>query len=423
MTRAGATWLFAASLLAPAAMLAQAAEPALQLGEGIMQPGGRPLVIPQAPPRRTGTATPWAVRFARSVMTRNPQNHRRWDYTAGVVLGAINKVGESRRDTAMTAYVKRSMDRFVKADGSIEGYDRDEYNIDAVSQGRVLFALGARGTDSRYRKAADVLRAQLVTHPRTSEGGLWHKKIYPQQMWLDGLYMAQPFHAQYAATWAPAAERAAIFDDVAKQFLLVARRTRDPRTNLMYHGWDAAKAQRWADTSTGLSLNFWGRAVGWYVMGVVETLDYLPTTHPDRDAIIRTLQDAADGIARVQDPLTGLWWDVLDAPNRAGNYLEASASAMFVYALAKGVRMGYLPARYRAVAERGFDGITSNLVRESTYGVSLINVCQVSGLGGSLRKDGSYRDGSYGYYISEPVVTDDYKGVGPMILAAQELGR
>jgi unsaturated rhamnogalacturonyl hydrolase len=191
----------------------------------------------------------------------------------------------------------------------------------------------------------------------------------------------------------------------------------------MYHAWDAARVQPWADSSTGLSRNFWARAMGWYVVAVVETLDHLPANHPDRAAIVLTLQQAADGLARVQDPLTGLWWDVLDAPNRAGNYLEASASAMFVYALAKGARLGYLAPHYRAIATRGFDGIVTNLVREASYGASLVNVCQVSGLGGNLRKDGSYRDGSFAYYISEPVVSDDYKGVGPMILAALELGR
>jgi unsaturated rhamnogalacturonyl hydrolase len=401
-----------------------AAQDLAQLGEGVAQPGNKPLAIPHAAPRVVPTTTPWSVRFARAVMTRNPQTHRRWDYTAGVVLGAIEKVGQARKDTAMLSYVRRNMDRFVSADGAVQGgYSRDEYNIDAISQGRVLFALAARTTDPRYRRAAAQLREQLRTHPRTSEGGFWHKKIYPQQMWLDGLYMAQPFYAQYAAAFAAPAERDSIFDDVAKQFLLVARHTRDPRTQLMYHGWDAARAQPWADSATGLSKNFWGRAVGWYMLGVVETLDYLPAAHADRDAIIRTLQEVADGVARVQDPATGLWWDMLDAPNREGNYLEASASSMFVYALAKGARLGYLAPRFRAIAGRGFDGLTRNLVREAPYGASLINVCQVSGLGGAPRKDGSPRDGSFGYYVSEPVVTDDYKGVGPFILAALELGR
>jgi unsaturated rhamnogalacturonyl hydrolase len=321
--------------------------------------------------------------------------------------------------------VNANMARWITAEGDILGYALDDFNLDEVSQGRLLFRMHererARGSeDGRYKYAADMLREQLRKHPRTSEGGFWHKKIYPRQMWLDGLYMGQPFYAQYARTF----NEPAAFDDIAKQFLLVARHTRDPRTGLMYHAWDEAREQPWADSATGLSPHFWGRAMGWYVVGVVETLDYFPAGHPQREAIIQTLRDAAEGIARVQDPVTGLWWDVMDQPNRAGNYLEASSSSMFAYALAKAARLGYIDARYRRVAERGFNGLLSNLVRENPDGtVSLTNVVQVSGLGGSKRSDGSYRDGSYAYYVSEPVVTDDYKGVGPFILAALELNR
>jgi unsaturated rhamnogalacturonyl hydrolase len=423
-----ASWLGIAAMalaLSPSDALGQVADtlPVLALGEGLSQPNGKPLPIPNAAPRLgplVAGATPWSVRAARSVMRRNPQTHRRWDYTAGVVLAAIERVGAAKRDTAMLAYVKRNMDRWVRSDGTIDGYEAEEYNLDHVSPGRVLLSLYARTNDSRYRKAADLLRQQLRTQPRTAEGGFWHKKIYPQQMWLDGLYMGAPFLAQYARAFG---EPAAI-DDVARQFLLIARHTRDPATKLMYHAWDADRKQPWADSATGLSRHFWGRAMGWYMVGVVEALDYLPNDNPDRRAIIRTLQDAAAGVANVQDPLTGLWWDVLDQPNRAGNYLEASASSMYAYALGKGARLGYLDARYREIAERAFGGIVANLVRENDNGtVSLINIVQVSGLGGAPRRDGSYRDGSYGYYISEPVVTDDYKGVGPFILAALELGR
>ena len=392
------------------------------LGEGSTQPGDSAYPIPHAVPRprRSADGRPWSQRFAESVMTRSPQTHRRWDYTAGVVLGAIEQVGLRRRDERMLAYVQANVDRFVKEDGVIEGYDREEFNLDEVAPGRLLLNLYARTKDERYRRAADRLRDQLRAQPRTAEGGYWHKKIYPQQMWLDGLFMGQPFAAQYARAFGDTA----LENDIARQFLLVARHTRDPRTGLMYHAWDAARAQPWADSATGLSRNFWGRAMGWYVMGVVETLDWLPASHPDRAAIVRTLQDAAAAIARAQDPVTGLWWNVLDQPNRAGNYLEGSASSMFAYALAKGVRLGYLDASYRAVAERGFDGLLTSLVRENADGTaSLTNIVQVSGLGGNNRRDGSYRDGSFAYYASEPVVTDDYKGLGPFILAALELGR
>jgi unsaturated rhamnogalacturonyl hydrolase len=353
-------------------------------------------------------------------MQRNPQTHRKWDYTAGVVLYAIQKVGSERRDTALLSYVKRNMDRWVHPDGLIQGYSVDDYSLDQISQGRPLFALYAQTRDDRYRKAAELLRSQLRTHPRTSEGGFWHKKIYPQQMWLDGLYMAEPFYAEYAEKF----HEPAAFDDIARQFLLMTRHARDPGTNLLYHGWDATHQQKWADPLTGLSRTAWSRAIGWYVLGIVETLDHFPKSHPDRAAVIAALQNAAEGIARAQDPVTGLWWDVADQPNRASNYLEGSASAMFVYALAKGARLGYLDARYRSVAQRGFNGLLANLVRKNADGsLSLINIHQSAGLGGSMRLDGKPRDGSYESYATDVVVTDDYKGVGPIILAALELGR
>ena len=418
--------LAALALLAAAPAVAQERlahlPAATQLGEGSRQPGDSALAIPHAAPRarRAPGGAPWSVQIARSVMRRNPQTHRRWDYTQGVVLGAIERVAVARRDAAMMEYVRANMDRWIKPDGSIEGYDVAEYNIDDVAQGRLLFGLYERTRDAKYRRALDLLRAQLRTHPRTAEGGFWHKKIYPQQMWLDGLYMGAPFYTQYAKSF----NEPAAFDDIARQFLLVTRHTRDPRTDLMYHGWDAARAQPWADSATGLSENFWGRAMGWYMVGLVETLDHFPANHPDRPALIQALRDASAGVARVQDPLTGLWWDVLDQPNRAGNYLEGSASSMFVYSLAKAARLGYIDASYRRLAERGFDGLLSNLVRDNPDGTSsLINVVQVSGLGGNPRRDGSVRDGTFGYYVSEPVVTDDYKGVGPLILAALELER
>ena len=412
----------ALAVLAPAAHAQVKHLPAsIQLGEGSAQPNDAPLAIPHAAPRRAPVgARPMSLRMAESVMRRDSIVHREWDYTAGLVLLALDRVGQRTGDRRFHDYVRRNMDRLVNADGSIRTYEIKEFNLDQINQGRLLFPLAERTRDARWMKAADTLRAQLARHPRTKEGGFWHKQVYPHQMWLDGLYMAQPFYAQYAV----AHRDTAALSDVTRQFLLVARHTRDPRTGLMYHAWDAARKQPWADSATGLSANFWGRAMGWYVVGVVETLDQLPATHPDRAAIIRTLRDAAEGIARVQDPLTGLWWDVLDQPNREGNYLEGSASSMFAYALAKAARLGYVDARYRQVAERGFDGLLANLVKENPDGtVSLTNIVQVSGLGGSPRKDGSPRDGSYGYYVSEPVVTDDYKGVGPFILAALELGR
>jgi len=378
------------------------------------------VVLLLSSPGQAQTLQPWSVRFARSVIAHNPEVAPRWDYTAGVVLLAINRVATKRNDAAMLDYVKRNIDRFVQPDGTIVGYKTDDFNLDQIAEGRLLFPLFATTKDARYRIAAQHLRDQLSKQPRTPEGGFWHKGVYPQQMWLDGLYMAEPFYAEFARTFSdPSA-----FDDVAKQFLLVERHTRDPRTGLMYHGWDAARAQKWADPKTGLSKSFWGRAMGWYMLGAVDALDYVPRNHRDRTALIKTIKQAAEAAAKVQDPQSGLWWQVLDQPHRKGNYLEASASSMFVYALAKAARLGYIDDKYRAVATRGFDGLLKNLVKTNSDGtVSLTNICQVAGLGGALRKDGSYRDGTFEYYVSEPVVADDYKGVGPFIMAADELGR
>lgn len=367
------------------------------------------------PPARS--AAPWSVRFADAVMRRNPTVSEKWDYTAGLVLTAIARVGERTHDPRYAAYVKENMDRFVQPDGTIRTYQQDEYNLDQINQGRLLFALYDGTHDARYQRAADLLRQQLRTQPRTSEGGFWHKKIYPQQMWLDGLYMAEPFYAQFALR----ANDAAGLNDVARQFLLVARHARDPKTGLFYHAWDAAHTQFWADAATGLSRNFWGRADGWYLMAAMDVLDYLPANHPDRGALIATVRDLADAVAKVQDPASGLWYQVLDQPNRTGNYHEASASSMFVYALAKGARKGYLEPRFADVARRGFDGIVRELVKTGSDGLpSLTGICKVAGLGPASDRR---RDGSFAYYVSEPVVADDYKGVGAFILAALEVGQ
>jgi unsaturated rhamnogalacturonyl hydrolase len=359
---------------------------------------------------------PWSVRVASSVMRRSPAAvYDKWDYTAGLMLLAIQRVGDATHDPKYAAYVKASIDSLVHADGTIATYASSEYNLDQINEGRSLFTLYDRTHDARYTKAANRLRDQLRTQPRTAEGGFWHKQIYPQQMWLDGLYMAEPFYAEHALRHADTTA----MNDVARQFLLVARHLRDPKTGLYYHAWDSVHQQPWADPATGLSKNFWGRAVGWYLMAAVDVLDYLPKTHRDRPELIRVVQQLSDAVARVQDPVSGVWWQVLDQPSRAKNYLEASGSAMFTYALAKGARMGYLAPSYRLIAERAFDGMLATFVTAGADGLVSINgICKVAGLGGNPPRDGSYE-----YYVSEPVVADDYKGVGAFILAANEFGR
>jgi unsaturated rhamnogalacturonyl hydrolase len=368
----------------------------------------------QRQPAKT-TAAPLAAQMADAVIGRKPVVHPEWDYTAGVVLLAIDELGRRTRERRYADYVRSNIDALIQPDGSIRTYDIEEFNLDQINEGRLLFSLYENTKNERYRKAIELLRDQLRRQPRTSEGGFWHKQIYPHQMWLDGLYMAAPFLAQYAVTFGDTAA----LNDVTQQILLIARHTRDPKTGLYYHGWDESRSQIWADSLTGVSPNFWGRAIGWYAMALVDVLDYLPASHRDHAAVVAVLRQLADAIAAVQDPATGLWYQVLDQPGRKGNYHEASASSMFAYALAKGARKGHLDPDYRQRARRGYEGIVRHMVRTESDGLlSLDRIVAVSGLGGKQQRNGSFE-----YYVSEPVVANDYKGLGPFILASLELER
>lgn len=360
-------------------------------------------------------AQKWSVRMMDATMTRNPVVHKEWDYTAGLILLAAERVGAATGNNKYHDYLRSNIDALVQPDGSIKTYELDEFNLDQINEGRVLFRLYRQTGDARYRKAIEMLREQLRRQPRTSEGGFWHKQIYPQQMWLDGIYMASPFLAEYAKTF----NDSAAFNDVAHQILLIARHTRDPKTGLYYHAWDEARTQIWADRQTGTSPHFWGRALGWYAMAIVDVLDFLPATHRDRKTIIRIFRELAHAITSVQDPVTGLWYQILDQPGRAPNYREASASSMFVYALAKGARTQILEPSYADIARRGHDGLTRYMTgTDSSNLLSLNGIVAVAGLGGKQQRNGSFE-----YYMSEPVVSNDYKGVGAFILASLELVR
>ena len=249
--------------------------------------------------------------------------------------------------------------------------------------------------------------------PRNASGGFWHKQRYPNQMWLDGVYMAEPFYAEYAKTF----HRPEAFADIVHQFELIDMHARDAKTGLLYHGWDESKKERWADAQTGLSSQFWARAMGWYMMALVDTLDYLPANDPGRKVLIAQLSRYAVAVVRYQDRSTALWWQVMDKPGANGNFLESSASCMFVYALQKGVRLGYLPARYQTEAQRGYKGILSQFIHAGPGDdVSLSGTVGSAGLGGD-----PYRSGTYEYYVGEKVVTNDAKGIGAFLLAANEI--
>ena len=348
-------------------------------------------------------------------MQQHPTLSENWTYEWGLVLKAILEVWQHTGNAVYFDYVKRNVDGFIAPDGSIRTYRLEEYNLDHINPGKVLFPLYYATGDERYKRAAFLLREQLRTHPRTSEGGFWHKQIYPRQMWLDGLYMADPFYAEFAGAF----HEPAIFEDVARQIALIVAHTRDPETCLYYHGWDESRQQRWAHPETGRSPHVRGRGMGWFAMALPDVLDHFPVSHPQYGTITAILGRLASAVAAVQDPDSGVWYQVLDQADTPGNYLEASASCMFVYAFAKGLRRGYISTVYRDVLLKGYEGILARFVTVDERGlVSLSGICRVAGLGGT-----PYRDGSFTYYVSEAVVVNDYKGIGPFILASAEVER
>ncbi|MEY3896175.1 MAG: hypothetical protein RLZZ214_1695 [Verrucomicrobiota bacterium] len=370
---------------------------------------------------RAQTPIEWSRRMADSQIARFGDATRykpggKWDYALHVTLLGMLELGASTGDPKYAGFVEKSTGSWIGPDGAISGYKLEDYNIDNIAPGRTLLALHQITGEKRYRTAADILRSQLEKHPRTADGGFWHKKRYTRQMWLDGLYMGEPFYAGYTRLTGGGNDA---WDDIAKQFRLIDQHLYDSKTGLYYHGWDEARVQNWANKDTGRSANFWGRAVGWWVMALVETLEDFPKDHPARAELVAILQKTADGIVKWQDPASGLWWQVLDQGAREGNYLEATASAMFVYSLAKAVNDGLLPRVYLKPAVAGYAGIVRDLVRVGGAGdVNLTRCCQVAGLGQPDKRDGSYQ-----YYISEPVVENDLKGVGPFIQAGIELDR
>ena len=336
----------------------------------------------------------------------------KWNYEQGVILKAIEQMWYATGDAKYFRHIQKGMDHWIDESGNHRDYQLEEYNIDHVTPALAMMTLYRVTGQDKYRKMVELFRSQLKTHPRTKEGGFWHKKIYPWQMWLDGLYMGEPFYAEYSAVFGEDN-----WNDIANQFVWMEKHALDPRTGLLYHGWDESKEQRWANKQTGQSPHFWGRAMGWYAMGIVDTLDHFPKDHPRRGELIAILDRLVGAIAKVQDNRSGVWWDILDLGGKEKNYLESSASAMFVYAIARGVREGYLPEKYMKIAARGWDGIKREFIKTNPDGTTdWHGTVSVSGLGGN-----PYRDGSYDYYMSEKLRVNDAKGLGPAIKAALEM--
>lgn len=362
---------------------------------------------------------PYSQQMAATVMTiwkdsfsLRPGQPAKWSYDQGVILKGIEGIWNATGNGDYFRYIQKCMDHYVQEDGSIRGYRPDEFNIDHINNGKLILLLYRVTGKEKYKKAAELLRGQLGVHPRTSEGGFWHKNIYPWQMWLDGLYMGQPFYAEYAKTF----HEDTAFNDISRQFSLMERHARDAKTGLLYHGWDESRQQKWANRETGLSPHFWGRALGWYGMAMVDVLDHFPEKHPGRDSIIAILNRFAEAVTKYQDAKSGVWYDIVDMQTTPKNYLEASASSMLIYALAKGMRKGYLPSSYLQNARKGYAGIIKQFIKTENGQVNLHGTVSVSGLGGN-----PYRDGSFEYYMSERVIVNDPKGIGAFIKCAVEM--
>ena len=363
----------------------------------------------------------WSERMALTLMKKYPEAYQlddakqpKWDYVHGLVMTGFEELYKKTNKKEYYNYLKSYSDATIDSLGNIPSYKFEYYNIDMLVAGNHLFYLYKKTNDKRYLTALQKLRSQLETHPRTSEGGFWHKKIYAFQMWLDGLYMGETFYAKYTSTF----ENGKNFDDIALQFELIQKHLLDKKTGLLYHGWDESKKMDWANKETGTSPNFWSRSLGWYAMALVDVLDEFPKNHPKRQELIGYLNNLCDSLAKYQDS-TGLWYQVTDQGNRGGNYLEASGSSMFAYTFAKGANKGYLPKKYKNLANKAFDGLVNNLVKVSPEGyVTITQACAVAGLGGN-----PYRDGSFEYYVNERKKDNDPKATGPFILAALELNR
>ncbi|MEW5799909.1 MAG: glycoside hydrolase family 88 protein [Bacteroidota bacterium] len=362
----------------------------------------------------------WSRRIADSFIALHPdsivypdeEKSKKWNYEQGLMMEAFYQMWRHSGDDRYRAYMKKNLDHYIGTDGSITTYSLTEFNIDNITPGKAALRMYDLTKETKYKIVADSIRKQLSLHPRTLSGGFWHKKIYPNQMWLDGLYMAEPFYMLYSTMF----NDTAAFDDIAHQILLIASKTFDPKTGLYFHGWDESRKQRWADPVTGCSPNLWGRSLGWYAMAIVDVLDQFPEQHPKRKELLSLFQRFMENILKQRDTKSNTWYQIVNEHERKGNYLEASASAMFTYAFAKGVNKKYLPALFASAARESFDGLIQQFVRERNGKIFLHDVVKVGGLGGK-----PYRDGSFEYYISEPKRVNDFKGYGPLLLAAIEI--
>ena len=337
-----------------------------------------------------------------------------WNYIDGCMITALMAIANITGDKRYFDFAENFISSFVSEDGTIRTFEPEKYTLDDVNEGRVLFELYEKTGKEKYRLAADKIRDMLLHQPRTYEYSYWHKLIYPNQVWLDGLYMAQPFMALYEKYFGDKD-----YTDVVRQIETVRTRMFDEDKRLYYHGYDASKMAFWADKKTGLSRSFWLRAIGWFSVALADIVEILPEGE-ERDSVVSIFQEAMEGVAMYQDHDTGLYWQIVDQPGREGNYLETSGSSMLAYAMLKGARLGVLANEYAAKGQKTFNGIVDKYLSFTDGELNLDGICLVAGLG---PENNRRRDGSFEYYISEPIVKNDAKGVAPFILAYTEIKR
>ena len=369
---------------------------------------------------------PYSIRMIRSEMQRNPdatyldgrEGQRKWNYTTGLELKSFLDAAKRYELPEVVDYVRAWADTMATEKGEIYSYKKSNYNVDHICPARIYFDLHDMygDQDKRYRRVTRKVREQLDSHPRTQSGEFWHKQVYPNQVWLDGFYMALPFYAEYTKRYAPKEQRDSLFADIAHQFTAGAKNTYDPATGLFRHAWDESRSMFWCDPETGLSEHAWGRATGWYAIALVEVLDYMPKDHPGHQELVDQLNYLLEVLPKWADPQTGMWYQVLDCPEREGNYQEATCSIMFTYAFLKGLRRGYIDRSHEEYIFGLYPKFIDRFIRENSDGtISMTDCCAVGGLGGK-----QMRKGDFEYYLSEPIIENDCKGVGPFIWASLE---
>jgi unsaturated rhamnogalacturonyl hydrolase len=338
-----------------------------------------------------------------------------WDYIDGCMIMSLLELYKVSENKKYFEFSEEYIDCRVEEDGTIKGYDKNELNIDNINEGKNLFILYDLTGKEKYAKATTNIYQQILEMPRTKEGNFWHKNIYPNQVWLDGLYMAQPFYMEYEKRF----NNKKNYKDIYNQFFNVEKNMKDSETGLYYHAYDAEKQMFWADKETGLSKNFWLRALGWFAMALLDTLNLADKGTKDYEHLLKMYRDLIDSLLKYQSP-EGMWYQVPNFPEREGNYLETSGSSIMAYCLLKGARLGYLPAEYHEYGVKAFNGICDKYLSTVDGEMSLGGICLVAGLGPDSNRR---RDGSYEYYMSEPVVKDDAKGTAPFLLAYAEMCR